>query len=144
MRTAVHPHITTQVTQSDTAQALAEICAYVRVHSERAVVQTDIESPVRALARWQQSNFAAMETLASSRQNNNNTVLSPLLGAPSLQRHNNAVGHSADEVAAAVGNALPFRFGAAGPGDKVLMKRRLEHALARGWQENSKRLESAY
>jgi hypothetical protein len=130
-----------QVTQSDTAQALAELCAYVRVHSERAVVQTDIESPVRA--RWRQSNFVAMETLAVSRPNKNTTVLSPLLGAPSPQRHINAVGRSIDEVAAAVGNAFPFRFEAAGPGDNVLMERRLEHALARGRQESSKRLESA-
>jgi hypothetical protein len=142
MQTAVHPQITTQVTQSDTAQALAELCVYVRVHSERAAVQTDIESPVRA--RWRQSNFVAMETLAVSRRNNNNTVLSPLLGAPSPQRHINAVGHSIDEVVAAVGHACPFRFEAAGPGDNVLVERRLEHALARGRQESSKRLESAY
>jgi hypothetical protein len=43
-----------------------------------------------------------------------------------------------------VGNAFHIRFGAGGPGDKVLMERRLEHALARGRQESSRRLESAY
>jgi hypothetical protein len=98
MKTAVHLQITTQVTQSDTAQALAELCAYVRVHSERAAVQADIKSPVRATRS---------------------------------------------------GNAFPssfrrLRLRAAGPGDNVLRERRLEHALARGRQESSKRLESAY